>query len=151
ATFALERPNSASGCQPSPGSLSGQGGSSCPEGSENESPCIRLSCLGKTGQRIRIHLPDNLAPNPGNSVTGKILILIPQQKQIEVSLKVERPASPWSTAVQWFLGILIPTLITAGIGYGVNKLTTSWGAQRDQEKQFAKYKDNNRDKLEKFF
>lgn len=151
ATFALERPNSASGCQPSPGSVSGQGGSSCPEGSGNESPCIRLSCLDKMGQRIRIHLPDSLAPNPGNSVTGKILILIPQQKQIEVSLKVERPASPWSTAVQWFLGILIPTLITAGIGYGVNKLATSSGARHDRQKQFAKYKDNNRDDLQEFF
>jgi hypothetical protein len=149
-TFALDQPGGSD--------LAGQPGTvpadnkTCPEGSTQQTPCLRLRLLDQAGQKVRVALPGSLVPQPGSSVAGKILIFAPQQKPVEVPLKVERPASdPIWTAAQWFLGITIPAVLTFLLGYAASRLTNWRSLRQEQLNQFNKYIDENYSTLADFF
>jgi len=121
----------------------------CPEPSWNGVPSLALSNL-KMGEevKIRMRFPCDLVSDPGDTLEGKILIMAAPQKPLEVPLKIQTPvASSFYTALLWFLGVVIPTLI----GYGIYQLQSKWTEQRAQWANLEKYISSNRPFLEDFF
>src|SRR6266702_57487 len=66
----------------------------------------------------------------GVLMDGRILAMAPGERTIEIPLKIERTAaSPFFTAAAWFLGVFIPTVITAGLGFLVARYNSAESAQ----------------------
>lgn len=121
----------------------------CPEPSWNGAPSLALSNL-KVGEevKIRMRFPCDLVSDPGDTLEGKILIIAAPQKPLEVPVKIQTPAaSSFYTALLWFLGVVIPTLI----GYSIYKLQSKWTEQRAQWAILEKYISSNRSFLDDFF
>jgi hypothetical protein len=100
------------------------------------------------GSALRLCLSPDLAPNAGDSDAGKVLVVAPDQKPVEMPIKLERPASdPPSSALLWFIALVIPAILT----YWIARLT---GYQTERNKQlgrFRKYKDLSYPALQDFF
>jgi hypothetical protein len=121
----------------------------CPEPLWNGTTSMTLSNL-KMGEevKIRMRFPCDLVSDPGDTLEGKILVIAGLQKPLEVPLKIQAPAaSSFYTALLWFLGVVIPTLI----GYGIYKLQNNWTEQRAQWATLDKYIYDNRQILDDFF
>jgi hypothetical protein len=107
-----------------------------------------LPIVTAAGSRLRLCLPARLVPSAGDSVSGKILILTPDRKPIEVPMKLSRPSSdPPSSALLWFVALLIPALLT----YGVASVTAYRTNRNKQLARFGKYQDLAYSELKMFF
>jgi hypothetical protein len=121
----------------------------CPEPSWAGASSLPLSDL-KAGEdvKVRIRFPCDLVSDPGDTLEGKILVIVPQQKLLEAPIKIQNPAaSPFYTALLWFLGLMIPTLLS----YQIYKLQNQVSEQRVQWAAFQKYIYDNRTTLADFF
>lgn len=125
-------------------------GSGCPTSTEGEHLQLLIPTLNAS-RRILMRVPGNELPELGNSIEGKILVVNPKQKPQEIPFKVDNPSSSFRTAWLWFWGILIPAALTFSFGY-LAVVANNWFTTRKTDSEnFRKYKDENRDKLEKFF
>jgi hypothetical protein len=121
----------------------------CPEPSWAGRSNLRVENL-KVGQdvKIRMRLPCNLVSDPGDSLEGKILIMAPQQKMLEVPLKIQSPpASSAYTAFLAFLGVMIPALV----GYWFFKRQGKWSEHRSHWATFRKHILDNSNEINNFF
>jgi hypothetical protein len=80
-----------------------------------------------------MRFPPDLITNSGDSVEGKILVVSPQKKNLEVPIKVQAPSwSPFFTAMLWAVGVIVPAIVTLLLGYQGSKLFARWQT-RDTE------------------
>jgi hypothetical protein len=113
-------------------------------------PVLELS-LGPREEVIAARVPVGLVQQAGNTVEGMIIVQEPLQKPQEIPLRVERPADPFNTGLQWFAGIALPALVSFGLGYGASKLNTKLSSRTDQQKSFTDFKDDEYGVLDAFF
>lgn len=126
---------------------------SCPEPSWAGTPSLVLPEL-KMGQevKIRMRFPCDLVNDPGDSLEGKILVIAPQQKMLEVPVKVQSSSvSTAYTALLAFVGIMVPALVGALVGYLFLKLQTNWSEQRTHWTTLRKFILDNPVEMQNFF
>lgn len=107
--------------------------------------------LDQPERTIGVRVPVGLVQQAGGSVEGKIVIQEPSRKPLEIPLKIERPADPFSTGLEWFGGIAIPALLSFGLGYGASKMNTKLSSRTEQQQGFGNYKDESFSELNAFF
>ena len=102
----------------------------------------------KEGKRIAVRIPADLVPQAGGFVEGKIIILEPQQKPLEVPLKIQRASQPiLLKGFQWFLSVAIPV----GLGLLATKLNNDFASKRKKEEKFNTFKIKYKEDLDEFF
>lgn len=122
---------------------------SCPEPSWAGTPSLVLPELN-VGQevKIRMRFPCDLINDPGDSLEGKILVIAPQQKLLEVPLKVQSSSvSTAYTALLAFVGIMVPALVA----YSFYKMQNRWSEHRAQWAAHEKFILDNSGVLHNFF
>jgi len=109
---------------------------------------LLLTNLNTSGRSLQVCLPSYLVPNPGDSIEGKVLVLAGDGKPIEMPLKLDRPSSdPTSAALQWFVALALPALLTILIA----SLTGYWTERRKQKARFERFRDLAYAELRDFF
>jgi uncharacterized protein YlbG (UPF0298 family) len=106
---------------------------------------------------VAIRIPVDLVPQPGRSIEGKIMVIEPNRKSSELPLKIEMSASnsistsPIFTVLQWFIGIAIPAWLTYRLGMAAAQEKTRSDSKAQEWREFNAFKEQNREKLRKFF
>lgn len=102
----------------------------------------------KEGKRIAVRIPADLVPQAGGSIEGKIIVLEPQQKPLEVPLKIQRASQPiLLKGFQWFFSVAIPV----GLGFLATKVNSEIVSRGQYEEKFNTFKRQQKEMLDKFF
>jgi hypothetical protein len=98
----------------------------------------KLNNVTPAGSTLCLCISSDLVPNTGDSIDGKILVLASDRKPVEVPIKLDRPSSdPPSSALLWFLALIVPALLT----YWIARLTAYRTERNKQVGRFVKYRD----------
>jgi hypothetical protein len=109
---------------------------------------LPLTNLNTDGKSIQVCLPSQSVPSPGDSIEGKLLVLVGDRKPLEVPLKLDRPSSdPISSALQWFGALVVPALVAILIA----SVTAYLAERRKQKVRFEKFRDLAYAELRDFF
>jgi hypothetical protein len=116
--------------------------------SSGPATALLLPIVSVAGVRLTLCIDANLVAYPGDSLDGKILVLINDERPIETSIRVDKPVTdPPSAAFLWFVALCIPALLTAIVAL----ITSRVAERRKQLARFSRYQDIAHSQLKDFF
>ncbi len=113
---------------------------------------LKIAKLTSQPLAIKIAIPVSHLRHDGDVADGKIQVSTDTALLAVMPIKIIRPqAGPIKVAWLWFLGIIAPALVAAGLGY-VGSVTNAAREAKQKEKQvLEKFKRDNREQLQIFF
>jgi hypothetical protein len=125
-------------------------GTACPAKAPRGTATLALPALrADSDVRLWMSFPREIIVNTGDSVDGKILVIVPQKKNLEVPLKVQAPSwSPLFTALLWSVGVIIPATITFLLGFQGNILFGKWQVRSAEFGKLTTYVAENHQALQ---
>ncbi len=113
---------------------------------------LELSLDRQESKRIALRIPVDLVPQAGSSVEGKIIIIEPQRKPLEVPIEIQRASdSIIVIGFQWFFSVAFPALLTAGLAFLATQVNSEMTLRREQEEKFNNFKRERKKMLDDFF
>jgi hypothetical protein len=90
---------------------------------------------------LALILPASAFPSAATGATGKIVVLQASKPVAQLPVVLRREANaPQVQGALWFIGILIPAALTAGLSLVVYRLQKSWDAKTTESATFEQFK-----------
>ncbi len=113
---------------------------------------VVLKDVGPQEQRVRLRIPDSAFPSKASGAKGKVLFYRDGLSVVEQTVQLSREEySPVLKASFWFIGILIPVLVTSTLGYWVYRLQKSHDANLVERAGWSGFRESSSSRLTELF
>jgi hypothetical protein len=126
----------------------------CTTTDPSETQLLRLTNVDRQGVHIRLKVMHSAFLDGVGGVDGRLRVYVPPQAPLDVPMRLESTYPSFGTvvtAMAWFLGIAIPILLTAGVGFVIQNARNSLDERRAQESAFKTYVTEHHGDLDNVF